>query len=67
MCWLCEDFDRYIAHYREVQSRTIDPLTRKSIEILILKAEAKKHELHAPGGKPTLSGRREQNSLKAFE
>jgi hypothetical protein len=46
MCWKCQKLDEYVAHYRELERRATDPLTRESIDILVEKAEAQKKELH---------------------
>jgi hypothetical protein len=46
MCEKCAEFDKRIAHYRELSMRTTDQPTLEGIALLIKQYEAQKRELH---------------------
>ena len=45
MCKKCAEFDKRIAHYRELSMRTTDQPTLEGIALLIKQYEAQKSEL----------------------
>ena len=48
MCAKRRDFDKRIAHLRELEAGLLDPITLNGIASLVAELEAKKAELH-PG------------------